>query len=73
VHLPSTDVRLSEEGKGEDMEQEETCYFCGGSDQKSRLVPWFVQTYRRSVHMACFLAAYGADSDAESLLEQRAA
>lgn len=55
------------------MEQEETCYFCGGSDRKSRIVPWFVQMERRSIHMTCFLAAYGTDSDAESSPEQRAA
>jgi hypothetical protein len=55
------------------MEREETCYFCGGSDGRSPIVPWFVQTYRRTVHMTCFLTAYGTDSDEESLLEQRAA
>jgi len=55
------------------MEREEPCYFCGGSDRTSPIVPWFVQTYRRSVHMTCFLTAYGTDSDAESLREQRAA
>ena len=55
------------------MHREESCYFCGESDRESRLVPWFVQTYRRTVHMACFLAAYGADADAEFLLERHAA
>jgi hypothetical protein len=55
------------------MECEETCYFCEGSDRTSPIVPWFVQTYRRSVHMTCFLTVYGTDSAAESLLEQRAA
>jgi hypothetical protein len=58
------------------MESAEKCYFCGNSDRDARIVPWLVQTERRSIHMACFLAAYGTDSDVESASapdEQRAA
>lgn len=51
------------------METAEKCYFCGKSDREARIVPWFVQTERRSVHMRCLLAAYGTDSDAESMTD----
>lgn len=46
------------------MKALELCYFCGKSDHEGPLVPWFVQTDRLSVHMACFLAAYERDSQA---------
>jgi hypothetical protein len=51
-------------GIGETMAREEVCYFCGESERKASIVPWFVQTERRTVHMNCFLAAYGNDVDA---------
>ncbi len=53
------------------MDSVERCYFCGRLD--GRIVPWFVQTERRSIHMPCFLAAYGKDADAESTPERLAA
>ena len=40
------------------MKALELCYFCGKSDHEGPIVPWFVQTDRLNVHMACFLAAY---------------
>jgi hypothetical protein len=40
------------------MDAEESCYFCGNSDEAARLVPWFVQVERRSIHMPCWLTAY---------------
>lgn len=51
----------------------EVCYFCGESD--GQIVPWFVQTERRSIHMACWLAALrSGDSEvADSAPEQAAA
>ena len=48
------------------MEPSQVCYFCGKSDRERRIVPWFVQTERRSIHMPCFLAAYGTDVDTEA-------
>jgi hypothetical protein len=45
------------------MERSEVCHFCGKSDHEARIVPWFVQMERRSVHMRCFLASYGADTE----------
>jgi hypothetical protein len=55
------------------MEPSEVCYFCGKSDREGRIVPWFVQTERRSIHMPCFLVAYGRDADVESAAERLAA
>ena len=55
------------------MEAAEKCYFCGNSDRAARIVPWFVQTERRTIHMACLLAAYRSHSDRESSPKQRAA
>lgn len=55
------------------METSQVCYFCGKSDREARIVPWFVQTERRSIHMPCFLAAYGTDADVESTPERLAA
>jgi hypothetical protein len=55
------------------MDTAQTCYFCGESN--GRIVPWFVQTYRRSIHMPCLVAALrNADPEAtESEPEQSAA
>ena len=54
------------------MECIETCYFCGKSDRAARIVPWFVQTERRSVHMRCLLAAYDTDSDSVATTDNAA-
>jgi len=47
---------------GDAVDSLERCYFCGRLD--GRIVPWFVQTERRSIHMPCWLAAYGTDDEA---------
>jgi hypothetical protein len=44
------------------MDREENCFFCGKSDGDARLVGWFVQAERRTIHMPCWLAAYRSDN-----------
>jgi hypothetical protein len=54
------------------MDTAETCHFCGDSD--GRIVPWFVQTERRSIHMPCFLAALrSGDAEASDSAPEQAA
>ena len=55
------------------MDAIEKCYFCGKWDRQASIVPWFVQTERLSIHMTCFLAAYGTDGDPASSTERLAA
>ena len=42
----------------EDMEQTETCFICRASDDASNLCVWFVNSQRRTVHIACWIATY---------------
>lgn len=44
------------------MEQVETCFICGTSDSVRDLGVWFLDSDPRPIHVACWIAAYKADS-----------
>jgi hypothetical protein len=67
VHSRRAVLELPHITIGETMKSLELCCFCGKSDREARIIPWFVQTERLSMHMDCYLSAYGADVDADSL------
>jgi hypothetical protein len=40
------------------MEQVEKCFICGKPDSPSNFGLWLVNTERRTVHVACWIATY---------------
>ncbi len=42
------------------MEEVDSCFICGASDDARNLCVWFVNCERRIVHIVCWIAAHQA-------------